>query len=170
MASETKAPFRIDIDAKTQKILRNLKNHAGHVSLINAFRAIGISYRKEVKGIFERKQVRDPKLRWKPLSPNYEEWKKKHYPGQGLLVLTGELKKSMTQEGAQGNISKYGHDNAFFGTDVPYGVYHDNLDEPRKKIPLRNFSQPSVSTYGSWINMIEADLKGQLKALGVEAE
>jgi len=87
-----------------------------------------------------------------------------------MMVRTGLLKNSMTQEGTEGNISEYEHDNAFFGTDVKYGVYHDNLDEPRKRLPLRNFSQPSVSTYGSWINMIEADLKAQLRALGVEAE
>ncbi len=36
--------------------------------------------------------------KWEPLSPKYAEWKERNYPGQGMLVLSGNLKGSMTDE------------------------------------------------------------------------
>lgn len=36
--------------------------------------------------------------KWKPLSPKYAEWKQQHYPGRGMLVLSGEMKASLTDE------------------------------------------------------------------------
>jgi len=164
----TKIPIDIELNQSTVNLLNNLKNHARHVSLKNSFRVIGISYRKEVKGIFERKQTRDASLRWPPLSPETEKQKERlGYGDKPMLVRTEKLKKSMTTVGAEGNISYYGDTNAFFGSEIDYGVYHDNLDEERSKIPLRNFSQPSESTYGSWLNTINSDLKGQLKSKGI---
>lgn len=164
----TKPPFDLKLNDHSKRLLERLSNHAGHVSLKNSMRVIGMSYRKEVKGIFERKQVRDPSLKWPHLALSTEIAKyRAGFGDQPMMVRTGELKKSMTNEGAEDNISSYGHDFAFFGSSVEYGIYHDNLDEPRKKLPLRNFSQPSESTYGSWLNSIDADLKGQLRRIGV---
>lgn len=36
------------------------------------------------------------KGRWRPLSPGYAEWKRQHYPGKPIMVLKGNLKKSLT--------------------------------------------------------------------------
>lgn len=36
--------------------------------------------------------------RWEPLSPKYAEWKQQHYPGRGMLVLSGGLKGSLTED------------------------------------------------------------------------
>lgn len=35
-------------------------------------------------------------IRWQNLSPIYELWKAKHYPGRGILERTGALKKGFT--------------------------------------------------------------------------
>lgn len=164
-------PIDISLDKTTKDLLKKLKKHAGNVSLKNSFRVIGISYRKEVKGIFERKQVRDGNLKWSPLaSSTVKEKARAGYGDKPILVRSGALKKSMTRKGAKGNISKYGHNFAFFGSSIDYGVYHDNLDETRTKIPLRNFSQPSESTYGSWINTMVSDLNSQLRRAGVRVK
>jgi phage gpG-like protein len=37
---------------------------------------------------------------WAPLSPLYEQWKSKHYPGRGILELTGELMRQFGEGGA----------------------------------------------------------------------
>lgn len=166
----TKTPIDMKLDPRSKALLKKMAKHAKILSLKNSFRVIGMSYRKEVKGIFERKQVRDPKLRWAPLAPSTQAEKaRKGFGNKGILVRTEKLKKSMTSKGAAGNIAYYGHRNAFFGSSVPYGVYHDNLDEQRKVLPLRNFSQPAESTYGSWLNTINSDVTKQLKAQGVSA-
>src|SRR4030042_806076 len=33
---------------------------------------------------------------WAPLSLNYSQWKQKYFPGQPILVLTGALRREMT--------------------------------------------------------------------------
>lgn len=167
----TRTPIDIQIDPRSKALLAKLERHAKGVSLKNSFRVIGMSYRKEVKGIFERKQVRDASLKWAELADSTKREKARlGYGDKGILERSGRLKKSMTSAGHKDNISVYGHHSAFFGSKVPYGNYHDNLDEARKVLPLRNFSQPSITTYGSWLNTIDADLKGQLKAIGVSVE
>jgi hypothetical protein len=164
----TRAPIDIQLDAGTQRVLELLKKHAGAVSLKNALRAIGISYRKEVGKIFDKKQVRDPSLKWPDLAASTIAAKKRlGYGDMPMMQRTRDLRTSMTNEGSKGNIARYGHTNAEFGSTIPYGNFHDNLNEERTKLPLRNFSQPSVSTYGSWINTLQADLTNQLKAIGV---
>lgn len=160
-------PLDIELDKKSKFIMQNLYKHAGAVSLKNSFKAIGVSYRKEVKGIFEQKQTRDPKLRWPDVTIQTDKEKTRLGYPPDILVRTERLKKSMTEESHGDNITEIGHDNAFFGTEVPYGNYHDNLDEPRKKLPLRNFSQPSESTYKSWLNTISTDLINQLARAGI---
>jgi hypothetical protein len=169
--STSSTPFSIELDAKTKKIMSNLYRGAGAVSLKASLIAIGISYRKEVKGIFERKQVRDPSLRWPDITIATDKAKTRAgFGSEPILVRTGKLKKSMTIKGSEGNIDEVGHDYGFFGSSIPYGNYHDNLDEPRHKMPLRNFSQPSESTYKSWLNTISTDLINQLARQGIMVE
>lgn len=164
----TSTPIDLKLDPRSRILLEKLSTFGKYLSLKNSFRVIGMSYRKEVKGIFEKKQVRDPSLKWDELKPATITQKKRlGFGSAGILVRKGDLKDSMTKEGAKGNVSFYGHKNAYFGSDIPYGKYHDNMDEPRHKLPLRNFSQPSVSTYGSWLETINSDMTKQLKQQGV---
>ena len=157
----------LKLSKQSQELLDRLEKYAGFVSVLASMKVIGISYRKEVKAIFERKQVRKPSLKWEKLDPIYKKIKDKKYPGKGILEATGTLKKSMTVSGAFGNISKTTHKSGSFGSSVSYGDYHDNTTKPRKTLPLRNFSLPSESTYGSWLNTIESDLSAQLERIGI---
>lgn len=158
---------KLVLNKQSEELLRTLEKYAGNVSVLNSMRAIGISYRKEVKAIFERRQVRSPSLKWDPLSTKYETQKEKKFPGKNMLDATGALKKSMTLLGAKGNISKVTHKSGSFGTSIPYANYHDDVDSPRTKIPLRNFSLPSQTSYGAWLNIISADLSAQLRRIGI---
>jgi len=65
---------------------------------------------------------------WAALSPAYEEWKREHFPGRPIGVLTGALRSSMT--GGDGYSEHIGEMTADFGMDessaaVPYGKYFD---------------------------------------------
>ncbi len=55
-----------------------------------------------------------------------------------LLVRSGRLAASLLSKDAPGAIATIGPTQLIFGTQVPYGVYHQS-DEPRSKIPLRKF-------------------------------
>jgi len=159
--------FDIKLSKQSQKLFDRLEKHAGFVSVLNSMKLIGISYRKEVKAIFERKQVRKPSLRWKKLDPVYKKIKDKKYPGKNILEATGKLKRSMTVLGFSDNISKVTHKSGSFGSSVPYGNYHDDTKSPRKTLSLRNFSLPSKTSYGAWLNIIESDLSAQLRRIGI---
>lgn len=103
------ADFDIKLKPESQKIINSLAK-AGRIDLRPTLNIISIGYRKEVKAIFGKQQPRNEGLRWQPLSDNpegkgYASWKARKYPGAPLLVRTGALKDSMTQEGANGNIS-----------------------------------------------------------------
>lgn len=159
---------RIELDKSTKNNFKKLLSHSNKVSLIVSMKLIGNSYRKEVGMIFERKQVREPSLRWSPLNKEYAKRKFKKYGKKPILQATGELKKSMTEKGAVGNINITKRFSAKFGSSVDYGNYHDDIEQPRSKIPLRNFSLPSKSTYGTWEKIISSDIEAQLKRINIE--
>lgn len=59
------------------------------------------------------------KGRWRPLSPNYAKWKNANYPGKPIMVLTGDLKKSLTSLSA-GSIYRPDKRSVELGTDILY--------------------------------------------------
>lgn len=69
---------------------------------------------------------------WPALSPDYARWKAKHFPGQKILVRTGQLKASL--EGPDIAIMEPSY--AVFGTGDPVAAYHQtgggNL--PRRRV------------------------------------
>jgi phage gpG-like protein len=58
--------------------------------------------------------------KWQPLSADYAEWKRKHFPGQPILVRSGDLKRSLTEDGVRELRPQY----LVFGSDVPYSGFH----------------------------------------------
>jgi hypothetical protein len=159
----------IKLTRKSEKLFKDMAK-AGFTSLRESFKRIGDSYRKDVKLIFNKKQPRDPSLRWKPLSPAYAERKRKKFGNKPILRATDRLYKSMINRENPENIQNIKRDSAEYGTSVPYAIYHDKIGTPRQKIPLRNFSIPSDITVKGWTRLISADIKGQLKKLGIVSE
>lgn len=159
---------KLELSEKSKKMFERLLKHSENVSLLNSMRLIGNSYRKEIGLIFERKQVRDPSLKWSPLNPEYASRKAKKYGIKPILQAAGTLKKSMTEKGALGNINITRRFSATFGSSINYGNYHDDIKAPRSKIPLRNFSLPSESSYGAWGMIMESDIQRQLERNNIE--
>ena len=46
--------------------------------------------------------------------------------------------------------------------------FHDDVKARRDKLPLRNFSIPSETTFGVFLRIIEEDIKAQLEFLGID--
>lgn len=159
MASGKSGTLKIELTKESAALIRKLVKK-GLLDLRPIFKVTGISYRKSVKAVFERIEPRDASLKWKALSPKYAIWKNRHYPGQPILVLTGTLKASMITEGAPGNFTFIGKNNAIFGTDVPYGKYHD---QGGGTLPKRNFSEPSERRKQIFQQQIERDIVRQVE-------
>lgn len=77
--------------------------------------------------------------KYAPLSESYKKWKKKHFPGQPIMVLTGRLRNSITNAGDSiaGNndrVVEINKTSMNFGTKVPYSGF---LQYGTKKMPAR---------------------------------
>ena len=57
---------------------------------------------------------------WAPLSKNYAAWKARNFPGNQILVLSGQLKESLIEGDA--DIIEAMH--AFYGTRLPVASFH----------------------------------------------
>ena len=100
---------------------------------------------------------------WKPLKPNYLQWKIKSGYNQGTLVRTGRLKRSYVSRPM--DIEKYLKNSARYGTKVKYAQYHH---EGTSKMPARPVMKVTKKMSRS-INKIVADYlvgnKTQVKRL-----
>lgn len=75
--------------------------------------------------------------KWQNLSPAYEKWKKKNYPGRPLLVLTGKMKEA-TMGGAGWFSNKTKNKMSFGIRGEAYYPVHQ-YGSLKKKIPQRPF-------------------------------
>ena len=158
--------FDIKLTKESKKKIDHLVK-AGKVDLRPTFKVIGIGYRKEVDMIFSLQQPRNEGMRWQKLDDKYAEWKDRHYPGQPILVRTGDLKQSMTKKGASGNITAISKNSAVFGSSIYYGIYHD---EGRGRMPKRNFSEPSDRRRLIWLDQIKKDVVHNFESNGIDVE
>jgi phage gpG-like protein len=62
---------------------------------------------------------------WAPLSPAYEKAKRKKYGSKPLLRASDALFKSLTQQGAAGNVHRISDREAEFGSSDPKAVFHE---------------------------------------------
>lgn len=62
---------------------------------------------------------------WKPLSSQYEEWKRKNYPGRPILQRTGAMYEGLTASDSPFSAREANGDSYSFGTrGVTYASYH----------------------------------------------
>lgn len=149
--------------------MARLTKHANNLTIKNSMNLIGRQYRKEVDLIFKRKQVREPSLKWPKLKAStLADKKRKGFGNKRILERTGDLRRSMTSRNHPNNIHQIGKDFGVFGSSNRYGNYHDDVKSPRRRLPLRNFSIPSESTFGVFLRIIDEDIKGQLELNGIE--
>lgn len=171
MSKSRSSLLSVELTTKSKLLLNRLAIHGNTLSVKNSMNLIGRQYRKEVGLIFKRRQVRDPSLRWADLKPStLKEKKRKGFGNKRTLERTGNLRQGMTSRGHSDNISKTGRNFGVFGSKNKYGNFHDDIDSSRKKMPLRNFSIPSQSTFGVFLRTIDEDIKAQLRIIGVEVD
>lgn len=72
---------------------------------------------------------------WQPLSPRYERWKTAHFPGRGILELTGRLRRSIR---TRIEAAPDGSAAVVASTDVSYAPFHQ-FGAPAGNLPARPF-------------------------------
>lgn len=73
--------------------------------------------------------------KWAPNSGLYAERKAKHYPGRVVMELTGALYKSMTVQGAPGQVRRVSRSQLVIGTDIHYAAIHHYGSSKRMWVP-----------------------------------
>ena len=64
---------------------------------------------------------------WPQLSEAYARWKARHYPGKGILELTGAYRNAATQIGAPYNVVEVGDDHLTYGVEgLDYPAFHES--------------------------------------------
>jgi phage gpG-like protein len=90
---------------------------------------------------------------WKPLNPAYVQAKERHGLEPNILVATGRLKKSLTQAGGD-SVFETTRDSALFGSNVPYGVFHQSR-QPRRHLPRRPPVEIPKHEKVEWIKILQ---------------
>lgn len=70
---------------------------------------------------------------WQALSPDYAEWKERHYPGKPILERSGDLLRSLTRRPFGVEVLEPGF--MVVGSDVDYGQWHQQGTDrmPRRR-------------------------------------
>lgn len=82
---------------------------------------------------------------WTPLSEPYATRKRSIFGDKGILRASDALFLSLTEKGTEGNIHRVDDLNAEFGSDVPYGIFHQlGAGTLPKRDPM---AEPDVDEY-----------------------
>ncbi len=71
---------------------------------------------------------------WKPLSEAYRKWKEKKYPGQPILVRSGDTRDALTSR-TEHSIILPTATELTFGVSLPYPIFHQRRNN--KRLPRR---------------------------------
>lgn len=146
MAGVTRSGSGVTFDFRTDPPLKEFQFKLsrfteGLSDFTPMFERIGGVFRQQEKKQFQSEGAlgsgRWAKLSDNPAGAGYASWKKRHYPGRKIGVLTGALASSMT--GGRGYSQKVSKTSASFGMDpgsaaVHYGRY---FSEGTEKMPAR---------------------------------
>lgn len=92
---------------------------------------------------------------WAPLSPRYAAWKAKRFPGQPILVATGELRQSLTQRPF--GIEEITPQSLTMGSGVEYGAYHQRGDG----VPQRKPIDLPESERREWVRILQQHIMSE---------
>lgn len=74
---------------------------------------------------------------WKPLNPEYRQWKVRNGYNRNILIMTGDMKSTFV--GRPMGIEKYERDRAEFGSDSQLAIWHQKgtRRNGKRHIPAR---------------------------------
>lgn len=86
---------------------------------------------------------------WAPLSPRYAAWKAKRFPGQPIMVATGELRASLTERPF--GVEAIRPQSMAIGSGVDYGAFHQKGDG----VPQRRVVELPESERREWVKILQ---------------
>lgn len=127
-----------------------------------AFRAIALDFKKVEKKQFDSEGAYGSHG-WKPLNPKYAAWKAKNFPGRPLMVKTGYLKESLTEENPW-TIQDVKPLELHFGTRLNYALRHQTGGG---RLPQRRLIDLTEEVKTRWMKIIQKHLVEKAKEEGL---
>lgn len=122
-----------------------------------AFEEMEMDFYQTQQRVFLREGSFEGLSAWAALSPRYAAWKRQHFPGRGILELTGELRASLTRPSAPGSIRVINPDWMEIGTKVrtPDGRYNLGLLHQRgtSRMPARPPLRLTKNQRKRWVSI-----------------
>jgi phage gpG-like protein len=85
---------------------------------------------------------------WRQLSDGYRKWKSKNYPGEGILSLTGDLRRSLTNRFSPATVYEDEPRQLTLGTIVHYAKYHQYGTSRMPARPPIDITQEQINQMG----------------------
>jgi phage gpG-like protein len=99
---------------------------------------------------------------WRPLSPAYAASKP---AGRPIMVLSGDLRRSLTQQGGQ-NIREIRPEEMRLGTRVPYAIFHQ---QGTRRMPARRVVDLSEDDRRNWVRILQRYFVRLARQAGLES-
>ena len=112
------------------------------VDFESIFKLWGDDFRHTMHGVFASEGAYEGRSAWEQLSPQYKQWKDAMAPGQPILVLTGEMRASLTQEGHPDHIYNYNDREMEIGTSDEKAQFHQHGTSRMPQRKVLELTQP----------------------------
>lgn len=127
-----------------------------------ALKEIKKTFYKYNKEMFSNQGADNKAGQWAELTPEYRAWKNKHYPGRPIMVLTGELQKSLIGKGNNSiayPVIKPKSSKIKLGTNIIYAEYHQKgIRSGRKRKLKRKTIDPSDKQMAVYLKAIQRQI------------
>lgn len=104
---------------------------------LGAWKGVAREFYKILKQQFSSEGGAGKSGKWAPLTPKYAAIKSKKYGDQGILVATGAMRRSLTEQGSANSVYEESATDLVIGTTDPKARYHQF---GRKKREILSFT------------------------------
>lgn len=150
-----KVRFEVVNEVQFSRAFETLATQVSDLS--KPYEEITNEFYESMSNVFSAEGAFENRSKWADLSPAYQAWKQKRYPGRKILELTGTLLASIAVRGAFGNVTKVSPTEMVVGTSIPYAIYHQT-GTPR--MPARKIIELTEDQKKRWVQIIHKFLYG----------
>ena len=123
--------------------------------LTPAFKKIGDDFRKTEDRVFKGQGYYGSRPGWKPLTPQYRNWKNANFPGKPILQMTGKLRNSLATKG-NNHVERITKNSITIGTSDQKAMWHQKGNS--RGLPARPPITFTKYQGDRWANIIKDEI------------
>lgn len=145
--------FSVDIDGD-RELSRTLHGYLGRMTDLRPLWAFILTdWQFTQQNLFMAEGAYEGQERWAELSKRYAAWKRRKYPGRGILVRTGAMREATTDPDAEITDT-----SLTITVDSPYAIYHQSSRPRTSHLPRRAFASLTGKQKSRWMGFLRRHL------------